>query len=384
MSKSSSSNDKIIYTKVENAYAVWFKASRIFLMIEEPAFYILKLFLKNTPQDEISHKFSIRYNTPIADVKNFVLEINQTFGQHLIPFEKESLSASDLSYTQFQCKKFYSEKTYSFNNLLIKISYGDRELEDVIHPLVAHFKFDKQSSPNHLFEIFRHSDKLFFKANGNFVEELKINETGYLKAAVLLRLLSILHEVKHEHWMMTIHAAAVTDGSSAVVFPAMAGSGKSTLAALLHAHGFNMLSDDFLAMDVINKSIYQLPVAATIKDGSFDVLSPYFPELNDISLEKAYTGKEVRYLPINNSLNTKVGFMAKKFVFITYCAGEPLKFEMVSKKIALQALLHETWINPIPSVVTEFFDWFNKTQFFELKYSKTSDALKIVKGLFKE
>jgi hypothetical protein len=45
-------------------------------------------------------------------------------------------------------------------------------------------------------------------------------------------------------------------------------------------------------------------------------------------------------------------------------------------------MLIETWVNPIPSAVAEFFNWFDKTKFYALKYRKTSDALDVVKMLF--
>ena len=384
MSKSFSLNDKIIYIKVENSYAVWFKASRIFLMVEEPAFYILKLIIKNVQLDKIVNQFSIRYKIPLEEVSNFVLELDKKFQQYLNNPEAESGNTSDSLNNQNQNIRFYAKRTYSVNDIVLKINYGDSELEDVIHPLISHLENQKSTVPNHFFEIFRLGEKLLVKFDGDIFEKFNYNETGYLKAAVLLKLLGILYGIKHENWMMTIHAAAITDGNSAIVFPAMAGSGKSTLATLLYAHGFNLLSDDFLAMDTISKNVYPLPVAATIKEGSFDVLSPHFPELNDIILQRAYTGKQVRYLPIDNLLNVNTGFMADKFVFINYSQGKPLRFERVTKKTALQTLLNETWVNPIPSSVKEFFNWFDKTKFFELEYSKTSDALKIVKKLFKE
>ena len=383
MSKSFSLGDKIIYIKVENSYAVWFKASRNFLMVEEPAFYILKSILKNVHFDEIVNQFSVRYKIPTDEVSNFVSELDKNFQQYLNHTGLEPVNANDSNNSQNQNISFYSEKTYSLNNIVLKINYGDSELEDVIHPLISHFENEALTVPTHFFEIYRLEEKLLLKIDDDILEKFNYNDTGHLKAALLLKLLSILHGIKHESWMMTIHAAAISDGNSAIVFPAVAGSGKSTLAALLYAYGFNLLSDDFLAMDTINKNVYPLPVAATIKEGSFDVLSPHFPELNYITLKRAYTGKQVRYLPINNLLNTKSGFKADKFVFINYSHGKPLRFERVRKKEALQILLSETWINPTPSIVAEFFNWFDKTKFFEMEYSKTSDALKIVKKLFK-
>ncbi len=383
MSKSFSLNDEIICIKVENAYTVWFKATRSFLLIEEPAFYILKLFLKNIPKNEIADKFSIRYNIPLAKVEKFILELEQDLHKYLVQTEKEPIHEEQIDNNELNDKGFYAEKMYAIGNLYLKINYGDFELEKVIHPLISHHEIEKPRNQFHMFELYRIRKKLILKVDGNIIEMLQITDTGYLKAAVLLQILNILHGISSENWMMTVHAAAVTDGNTAVIFPARAGSGKSTLASLLHAYGFNMLSDDFLAMDLINKRVYPLPVAATIKEGSFNALIPHFPELKDILPEKAYTGKHVRYLPIKNLIKTENGFLAKNFVFISYSAHSSCLFEEVPKKIAMQLLLQETWVNPISHNIAEFFNWFDKTKFFELKYSRTEDVIKVVTKLFK-
>ena len=384
MSKSFRLNDDIICIKVENAFVVWFNATRNFLLIEEPAFYLLKLFLKNIPNDEINHKFSVRYNIPLIKVEKFIPEIKQNLFLHIYPQKKEPIHENLIDKIQLPDSGVYAEKIYAIDNQYLKIIYNDSELEDVIHPLISHHEIEKHENPGHLFEIYRNGKQLFLKVDGNFIEILHYTETGYLKAAVLLQLLNILHGISTENWMMTVHAAAVTDGNNAVILPAKAGSGKSTLASLLHAHGFNMLSDDFLAMDLINKRVYPLPVAATIKEGSFEVLVSHFPELKNISPEKAYTGKQVRFLPIRNSFKTKNGFLAKNFMFISYSAQSPCLFEEIPKKTALQLLLQETWVNPIPQNISAFFNWFDKTKFYELKYSEPNDAIRIVTKLFEQ
>lgn len=384
MSRSYNLQGKIVYFKIENAYAVWFKATHKFLMIEEPAFYVFRLLLKNVSIEGIAQRFSIRYKNPISEVRKFVAEIEQELRQYLDSPEKDQSFEEEFITNSLSTQTFYSEKTYSIKNQILKFCFGDKELENVIHPLISHHEIEEKSDKNHLFQIYRVAEKLSLRVDGDIIETLDFAETGYLKAAVLMKLLGILYEVENKDWMMTFHASAVTEGSSAIVFPAMAGSGKSTLAALLHAHGFKMLSDDFLAVDLINKCIYHLPVATTIKNGSFNVLSPYFPELKNISEERAFTGKQVRYLPINTFFDTKKGFKVKRFVFVNYAGDKTFKFEEVTKKYALQKLLEETWVNPKPHIVSEFFKWFDKIEFYELTYSKTSDAIEAVTKLFKQ
>ncbi|GAB1454538.1 hypothetical protein MASR2M47_45940 [Draconibacterium sp.] len=384
MSKSYNLQGKIVYFKIENAYAVWFKETHKFLMIEEPAFYILKLILKNVTTEEIAQNFSVRYKNPISEVRKFIAEIEQKLHQYLNSDRKGQSTEKASTTNILPIQALYAEKTYSIKNQVLSIYFGDKELKEVIHPLISHHEIEKQTNPNHLFQIYRVADELFLSVDSDFIETFESAETGYLKAAVLMQLLGILYEVEHKDWMMTIHASAVTDGDSAIVFPATAGSGKSTLAALLQAHGFKMLSDDFLAMDLINKKIFHLPVAATIKNGSLNVLTPYFPELKDISEERAFTGKQVRYLAINNSFGAKEGFEARNFVFVNYSHDKTFKFEEVTKKLAIQRLLEETWINPKPSAVSGFFKWFDKTRFYELRYSETTDAVAVVTQLFKQ
>lgn len=383
MGKVLSINNKIIYIKVDDAYAIWFNESKSFLMIEEPAFFILQLFLENTPQEIIAEKFSIRYENPLSEVKKFVSEITQNFSNFFIR-KDEKEERNEFEQNGIDEINYFSDIIYTIGNLNIRIRYGDKELEDVIHPLISHHEAEAELAPDHFFHIYRNSKTLYFKVNDKIIENFKSNETGFLKGAVLLKLSGILHEINHTNWMMTIHAAAVSNGKIAILFPATAGSGKSTLGALLHTNGFNLVSDDFVAMDSHHKQIYQLPVSTTIKEGSFKVLLPYFSELDNLLLEKAYTGKHVRYLPINKSLELGVGLPVNKLVFVKFKKDKPFKFEKITKKTALPRLLKETWVNPQPRHVKEFFRWFDQAQVFEMQYSNISDAIKVVQELFDE
>jgi hypothetical protein len=111
---------------------------------------------------------------------------------------------------------------------------------------------------------------------------------------------------------------------------------------------------------------------------------PYFPQLEKVSLEKAYTGKEVRYLPINTKLESGKGFQAKKLVFVKYSVEKQFSFNKIEKKKAIKTLLEETWINPKSDHVIEFFNWFEQCEFFEMEYWNISDALNVVQELFEE
>lgn len=384
MGKTGRLSEQILFLKVEEAFAVWFGASRKFMLLEEPAFYVLKRIIHNIAPETIAVQCFKRYKNPIENCRQFVSEIQEIILPHLnsdIQHFEEQFSPLSVTVPE---RNFHSVRTYFMNGLTFRIKYGDKGLEAVVHPLIFQFENDENHILFHEFEIFRNSEKLFLMVENEIAETLESGQTGFLKAAVLLKFMELCYGKRNDDWMMTLHASAVTDGNRAVIFPARAGSGKSTLSVLLNAHGFSLLSDDFIAMDFLDKKVYSLPVAATIKEGSMKVLSPFYPELAGIQAEQAYTGKQVRYLPVNKLFTPKNGYPVKHFVFISYSQGSACRFGEISKKEALRILLEETWINAKPKVVVEFFKWFDKAVFFELWYSVTSEAVAVISKLFKQ
>ncbi len=59
----------------------------------------------------------------------------------------------------------------------------------------------------------------------------------------------ILTIALHRQGAMLLHASAAVIGGKAVLFPGPSGSGKSTTAAMLHLHGYAILSDDITEID---------------------------------------------------------------------------------------------------------------------------------------
>ncbi len=382
MGKKFTIEDKIISLKVDDAYAVWFKASKKFLLLEKPAFFVLDLILKDFQVNDIIKKFSSLYKYPLVEVESFITEIAVKFNQFLESQTEQNNTLESKMVPDISESIFFSKRAYKIGEKQLNLFYGDKELEFVIHPLISHFELYKSEIKAKKYFIYRQSGNIIFQIDNEITEQFEHHETGFLKAAFLLRMLSFVHHVDYEDWMITLHASAVSFEKNAILFSAAAGKGKSTLSALLHANGFHLLSDDFLAMNVMNRKIYQVPVATTIKKGSYEVLLPHYPELENLLLEKAYTGKEVRYLPINTNLNVGNGYPVRKLVFVEYSKKKEFSFLKMDKKSAIKILLEETWIKPNLQCVTEFFNWFDETQFFSLIYSETTQAVKITKELF--
>jgi hypothetical protein len=173
----------------------------------------------------------------------------------------------------------------------------------------------------------------------------------------------------------------VYHNGKAFIFSASAGSGKSTVAAILKANGPGYVSDDFIAATT-NGNVYPFPASISVKEGAMQVLSGYYPELNEKDLEKASTGKMVRYLPVNNFTESLPdGIPVAGFIFVNYKAGSGFSLAEVAKKEALQLLLQETWVNPKTSFIQAFFEWVEKTPFYKMTYSDNNKMISTIKNM---
>ena len=362
--------------------AVWFAASRSFVLFEKPAWEVFTQYVNECPVGEIVEYFMSGYNVSKEECQQFVDEIISGIDRLNDPANMVYQSPElRLEYDQVEFRLF-SEKSYLIGNELVCFRYGSEWLMNCFHPAMAHLNTNLQIT-GHLFEVFEHGDLLILRYNGKAIEAFSSEDSHYLRGAVSQKLFGVLYHIADEDWMVTLHSAAISDGQSAIIFPAEAGSGKSTLSALLQAHGFTVLSDDFNAINRNNGFVYRLPLAISVKEGSLETLAPFYPALRNIAPEKASTGKVVRHLPVeNNKPGSETAFPVKAFVFVKYSEDEPFVFEEVEKREAIQSLLPETWVNPDPDNVAKFFKWFDKIRFYRLQYANYQDAMNAIELLF--
>ena len=95
-----------------------------------------------------------------------------------------------------------------------------------------------------------------------------------------------------------LHAAAVARDGAGVLLPAVGGSGKTTLAAWLATRGFRVLNDDAVPVLAEGGRLRAVPLALSIKAGSWPVLAPAWPAIDALPVH----GREplrVRYLPLS-------------------------------------------------------------------------------------
>jgi hypothetical protein len=196
---------------------------------------------------------------------------------------------------------------------------------------------------------------------------------------------SIYHKTNND-WMTLVHAAALTDGKQAILLSSASGSGKSSMAALLQTRGLQLVSDDFVPVDVKTKRAFPFPAAISVKEGAFDLLRPYYGNLYDIDYnEYEYTQKSVRYLLPKTSDDTAFKAMpVKSIIFIHYNPGVSCEFKSVPSNEALR-LFHElAWVSGNPKHAGAFLKWFLNLHCFSLEYGNTEEGLNKILDLFEE
>ena len=364
-----------------NAYAVWFKRSGSFLLMEEPAFFVLQLVLEGKETAVIKKTCRKKYGSSEADIDTFVDEIIQyTKTLNSTQYENQVSKKKEAKLEPVP-ENFSFINYYKFGKTVIRFDYQDERLLHLVHPSFSHLKTAEQSVSKHHIRCYRSGNIFVVSCNHKITEAFNFDSVEYFKGAISQLIYSIIYKKPFTGWMCTLHASGVYSNNNAIIFSAAAGSGKSTVSAILKANGLDYISDDFVAATP-DGHVYPFPASMSVKDGAFSVLSKYYPELGEKVSEKASTGKIVRYLPVNNfSENLLNGIRVTGFIFVSYQAGSGFSITDVSKKEALQFLLKETWVNPKPAFVKAFFEWVEKTPFYRMTYSDNEKMVSGIKSL---
>lgn len=246
---------------------------------------------------------------------------------------------------------------------------------------------------------------------------LSFDDPGLLKRELYLELANLMYNKSADDWMATIHASAITNGREAILLSSASGSGKSTMAALLQSpamyhpgsplfpgcHDSNgspsvkrehpgppaglwFMSDDFVPVDTQEKKAHTFPAALTIKEGSFDALSPLYDPRDDA--DAGYRGlknRSVRYLrprfPDKGNYNPKP---VKKIIFIRYNPEIPFEMEKLSTLRALALFHEEAWVSHDAGHAQGFIDWFVSLDCYRLEYSENRRAVKFINELIEK
>ncbi|MFW5831066.1 MAG: hypothetical protein ACOCVA_02360 [Prolixibacteraceae bacterium] len=365
------------YLKIDDTYFIWFEKSGSFVLFKEPAWKVLYLFKKGRIKKEITEVFLRKHSSYGDNIQQFVNEII-TIINNLNQPQKAALQRENTHVETCNKAPIHSKYIYKLNGRHLTIIYSNYRMEHAVHPLFAHLISDGIPKEENVLEVKETKKNLMLQFNSRLIKSVKKNDMDTFKGAVLQQIYSFLYGYKFNDWMMILHASGIIKNKQALIFTGESGSGKSTLAAILKAHGFNVISDDFLAVNS-NGNACPFPAAISVKKGAAETLSLYYPWLINQSAQKAITGKTVKYIPLPSE--NLIPVPIKAIVFVTYNKSAT-ELKPVSIKSGILKLMKETWIQPEQANVQKFFKWLKDAKFYRLSYNDNKQAVEFIHKIY--
>jgi len=369
--------------KIGSSYFVWFQKSNLYFHMKEPAWFVFSKTIKRYKASTIAQLCTLRYNTSIEESLSFVHEIQSEIEKRNTPtYAPNKMDLFSPALHQYHFDPF-SIRQYKLGNQHIIFSYESSLFESYIHPLIAHFETTATHNDLPLFELFRYQEQIAFRFNGETKGLWAKDETQFVKGLIFMFLVNAMHNKTDDDWLMTVHASAVTNGKKTILFTADPGKGKTTFAALMHTHGFQLISDDFVPIDRHQFNAYPFPISMSVKPGSMDLLTPIFPILEEKTVTHLSPEKMVRYIPPANHLDVIHSiFPVRELIFIEYNSSVDFHFEILDPVIALKSLLDQAWVTPISGNSIILLDRVMEMSFYKLTYSNNAKALEAITNLF--
>ena len=365
---------------IDDKTVLWSSRDNQYLVLENTTALLVSKLSKGIDFEDISRDLSQELSLPIKETADFVLDLKKRF----IDLDPTSSSNKKESFEGVTIPGVLSvEKFYKINNLIIKACFDSQEACFLIHPKFEHLEVGEQKHEFCL-KTFTHNARIFLAVEDQLIESWPFDEAHFYQGKFSMQLIQKMHNKQEDKWLGVFHASAVSNKNSAMLFLGDSGNGKSTSLALLQAHGFDCIADDFVPVAAQDQDIYSFPAAISVKKTSLDTLLPFYPELGDSKeYEFKVAQKMVRYLkPNNNDFSTHVP--CKGLVFIKYTKDAPLSCKKITKVTAFQKLVPDSWLSPIKENAAIFLDWFDALDCFELTYSNNNEMVAQVSKLFKD
>jgi len=371
-------NNYLIFSQIGTSFLLWIQRSRQFILLEEPAYYVITSYIQSVGIDLIAENCANRYGFSLSYCDSFVADIINSFD--ILISETPTINSININ-TLNHSIQFEFKDIYQFGDQTITISSQNNQLRHYFFTLFSHISVPSKLINNLNIELYESNKSLMVKSENEDTESWPIDDVPHFKGAVLGKILNFIHQKTDEDWMLTLHASGVSDGEKSILFSAAAGAGKSTIAALLQAQGYDLLSDDFIAVDQLGFA-YRFDTTISVKQSSTQALSTYYPELNGLSPSILANGKSVRFLPPKRAKYRASSFPANVVVFVNYTQEIGCELKEINHNEAVKLLLTEVFVTPNTDSVSRFMVWVNKVKFYILSYSDSDLATLTIKCLF--
>lgn len=373
----------IVKKKIDHSYLVWFQNSNLYIQLEEPAWFVLRKTVKRYKTETIATECAKRYSLTFEECLQFVNDVRLKIKELNMP--DETLVRKDNYPDELRTKKFapFSIRKYQITDNVIEFTFGNQQFESYFHPLISYLETDKTVGKISRFELFDDQGKSVLRLNGEIKGVWTKDRTHRLIGFTYMSMINEMYNKDDDFWLMTVHAAALTNGKKTILIPAESGSGKTTMAAMLQNRGFQLLSDDFVPIDRHLFRAWHFPMAMSVKHGALEVLSSLYANLEEKPINETPAKKSVRYLyPDYDPERSNMASPVHDVVSIKYDPTVEFEFKEADRLKAIKLMLDQSWILPNPGNAGIFLDQVARWSFYQLTYSNNEKALDVLSKLF--
>lgn len=262
----------------------------------------------------------------------------------------------------------------------ITITYPTQDMAAICHPLLAPFQTSVSAEKALIAELQETKDH--FRVRCGLANVQIEKSPGALMTALQRAILC--HDVPEPGlFNVVVHAGAVVGQQGAWLVGGASGRGKSTLVATLDVHGFRVLSDDLVPLDLETALAFPMPVGLSLKDGGWATVLRHRSDLANLQPVVSASGKKTRFAkPLNPATDDdRHGRPIAGLLLPERQEGAAAALETMSLKEAMVGLCDRFGRFPLdPSDLERLIGLLERRPRFRLIYSEVEDILPVLCG----
>lgn len=360
---------------------LWFEQPNRYLITDPLIYEIIKIYSTSENNTVFLDKVHHLTSLDIDQIDSIYRELDNQFKD----FKKTNNPPNYLQ-VPFDIKQRKFSIIYDLGSTVVKVYYSNSKLKSFLHPPLAHLVVHNNDAEiNTVFDVQIVNHCICFFQNKKFIQKFEKNEPHLLQGKFNIRLLSAIHNNTEQEWIASLHASSIASGEEAVLIIGKSGQGKSTFTSHLMASGYDFVADDLTPLKSNDLKVYPHPTGISIKQGAFESLHNKIPNFDRLPTTFKNVDKgNIKYIPPKTKITdyTK-GYDVKKIVVIQYQPESTTSLKPIEFDEALNVLIPDSWISPHECHARQFMDWISQLEFFSLRYSKTTEAIKRFETILK-
>ena len=312
-----------------------------------------------------------------SNAQNVICTIDNLLNGQEEP-EPDNSSENDLvfEYPLFTLPKEYKNPFYyKLDTFIFVIDTENKLIIEKILPSLEHMQCEKCEDKEISLDI-----KLIEKDNKwSVCLNGKVIQSGLESTQVLPRLQDYIRisYYRSTDYLISLHSGALYFKKTALIMPASPGSGKSTLSTyLMHQKGFEFLTDEVVMIDR-NSHIWPIPLAITIKEGSWKVLESYGISLNHLAVHKRFDGQSLHFLPPVQIATESLALNGAYLIFPKYSEGSTTELKSLTTLEALNIITtsgYEVFDSYDEATIELWVNTLKNLNKYTITYSNLEDA----------